>query len=464
MNRNLIHIKVFLASPTDTFEERNFIENQINRWNELIGKQDHIHLEVKRWEKDAPVTSEKEPQDIIDEVLLHDSDILIALFWTKFSSSGNPEISHTRDEIQYFLEKKKPVIFYMLTKKISPTEINPDDLKKINGYRKFLRAEGHTYREIPSKDDIENHLFKDLKYNIGRANINELAIQKSESSTSVPDKQSGKQWFENSIKGSINKYLHESGFLNLEYRRELTFSENCLLWQAKGDNFTQVHLESSKRAREDAFNEKYGHYDYSKDLRSKHAGVWYRPITQAIEQHFSEFEKIQVIGVASNDGTELSEIFDGFKKPVKISVLDFSAAAIAKGRKKHPEFEFIHGNMEGCTLRRGSYDLYLNLRSIHSSGVDIRQTLPECLRILKPGGTCVISVSDGYLIGDEKSGELIEQRGMFDNRNKVFLIDKTRVIAEKIFSKLVDFGFVDVELHSGKAEMFIIGKNPKVAE
>jgi hypothetical protein len=69
----------------------------------------------------------------------------------------------------------------------------------------------------------------------------------------------------------------------------------------------------------------------------------------------------------------------------------------------------------------------------------------------------IISVSDGYIVEDERGTER-EQRGMFDTRNKVFVADRPRAIAEKVFAKLLDFGFTDVEIHSGKTEIFLVSK------
>lgn len=462
MTRKFSHYDLFLASPTDTSVERDLIESLVNDWNESKGKDRAVRIEVKRWENDAPVGSDAEPQDIIDETILDGSDLMVSLFWTKFASSDNPDISYTRHEIQIFLEKRKPVILYVLTKPIALDKVNGADLDKIKEYKKYFQKEGHTYAVVSSDEELKKRFNRDLEYNLDRIEkLKGKKVAPARIVRHIPDSAAG-QWFEHSIKGYIDKYLSDMGFSKLHYRRELTYSENCLLWQAEGDDFSHVHLESTNRAREEAFNEKYGNYDYSKDLRSRYTDEWFIPITSVLNRVFAMKGKdsLSVLGVASNDGSELDQIFSSSGIQADVSVLDFSSDAIENGKKKHPSFKYFHGNMEGSPLKRNSYDVYLNLRSVHSSGVDMRQTVPESLRLLKPGGACVFSVSDGYLVEDEKTGELIEQRGMFDNRNKVFLIDKPRQIAEKIIGKMIDFGFVNVEFHSGKAEVFVIGFHP----
>jgi SAM-dependent methyltransferase len=459
MAKHLRVIEVFIASPSDTRLQRDKIESLINQWNALEGERTSIRLEPRRWERHAPVGSGETPQEIIDRELLHRSDMMIAIFWTKFLSTTGQAISHTENEIRYFLDRKRPVILYVLETPVKPSEVNGDDLNKIKDYRRHLQDEGHTYALVDSTEDIEARFFRDIELNLRKITSEAKSAadktERTEKRESANDT-SGTEWFEHSIKGYFDEYLMRNGFSGLEYRRELTFFENCLLWEAKENDFTQVHSDQTKSAREAAFNAKYGNYNYAKDLRDRYK-YWFKPVEFALDR-FRNVGEVRVLGVASNDGTELAEIAAAYPQSrFKFSVVDLSIDAIARGQSKYPEFNFYRGNMESMPVRRDSYDLYLNLRSIHSSGVDIRQTLASCVRSLKPGGMAIISVSDGYIVEDERGTER-EQRGMFDTRNKVFVADRPRAIAEKVFAKLLDFGFTDVEIHSGKTEIFLVSK------
>ena len=112
--------------------------------------------------------------------------------------------------------------------------------------------------------------------------------------------------------------------------------------------------------------------------------------------------------------------------------------------------------MEETTLEKETFDVYLNLRSIHSSGVDIRMTLAECFRLLKPNGIAIISVSNGYLTPNPlRQTEFVETLGMYDNRIGTFTTDKPYDLANKIRMKLDNYGFKSVEVHTGPTEIFI---------
>ena len=162
-----------------------------------------------------------------------------------------------------------------------------------------------------------------------------------------------------------------------------------------------------------------------------------------------------MLGVASNNGIELKQIFKKYPKST-LSVLDLSEVAIKNGQKSFSSIKYLRGNMEDCTIINSSIDVYLNLRSIHSSGVDIRMTLTEFHRLLKPNGISIFSVSNGYLTPNEiRKEELVETKGMYDNRIEAFSTEKPYELANKIRFKLDNYGFRLIEIHTGETEIFI---------
>lgn len=210
------------------------------------------------------------------------------------------------------------------------------------------------------------------------------------------------------------------------------------------------------RAREEAFSAKYGSYDYETDLRANYKDSWHEVLQELLKNSKKDADKkLKVIGMASNTGVELKQIFSKHKN-VDLSVLDLSEVAIKKGKELYPDVSFYKGNMEECTLPKAEFDVYLNLRSIHSSGVDIRATLSECTRLLKSNGLAIISVSNGYLTPNPvRESELLETVGMYDNRINAFSIDKPYELSNKIRMKLDYYGFHSIEIHTGPTEIFV---------
>ncbi len=454
-------IKVFIASPGDTNEERELIHTLIEEWNSMYREDEkNIELKVVRWEKDLAMRSNIRIQDAIIEDLLADSDILTGFFSTKFGSPTNKAESGTLEEIEYSLTNNKPVLMYFLEKHIPPSEFikMEDQIKQINSFKEKYRN-SNIYRDIESTklDSFRKFFFMDINRTIKSL----MASQKNKNDSGKVEIEkdiADKKWYKNSIKDLIESKLLEYDLI-LRYKREITFTENVDLWRSFADTRHSEIDRKIKRARVEAFNIKYGKYDYELDLRENYKESWYLPIISFLNNENYTLDKtFNVLGIASNNGLELTQIFKEYIN-ANLSVLDLSNVAIESGKKLFRNIKFISENMEDCTINNSSIDVYINLRSIHSSGVDIRSTLLECHRILKPNGIAIISVSNGYLTQNEiGKDEFVETIGMYDTRVEAFSIDKPYDLINKIRVKMDDYGFRFTEIHTGKTEIFIKGK------
>jgi SAM-dependent methyltransferase len=456
--KNTTVIKVFIASPGDTLSERDLIQKHIEEWNSTYGDDDrNIQLQIVRWEKDLAIRSNISPQNAINEDLLQDCDILTGIFWTKFGSPTENSESGTLEEIEYFLKNNKPVLMYFLDKPIKSSEVTKiaDGVRKIEEFKKTYQ-EKNIYRttDLSSQDIFRTMFIKDLNRSVKGLLNSKNSTLPTNNADGIIEKDD-KRWYKASIKKLIESKLAELN-LPLAYRREISFDENLKLWRTSVEARHPQILHKITQAREEAFNIKYGNYDYEKDLREKYITTWYKPILSILKNHNIKNDiEFSVLGVASNNGLELFQVFKDYPK-ANISVLDLSDVAIKSGQMKYKNIKYIAGNMEDCTLEKSSYDVYLNLRSIHSSGVDIRMTLAECYRILKPNGIAIISVSNGYLTPNEiRKDELVETNGMYDNRIEAFSTDKPYELINKIRVKLDNYGFRFIEIHTGETEIFI---------
>ena len=83
-------------------------------------------------------------------------------------------------------------------------------------------------------------------------------------------------------------------------------------------------------------------------------------------------------------------------------------------------------------------------------------TVAECLKVLKPGGVAIISVSNGYLTSDSNNlGDFKEVTGMYDSGTNTFSSQKPYNLAGKIRSYLERCGFRNCSITTGKSEIFI---------
>ena len=463
--KQITSLNVFIASPGDTKDERDFIERTIIKWNRIHGGRDNIELKPKRWEKDAPATSHVNGQELINNEILSECDILVGMFWTRFGSPTNKEESGTQEEIKNFLDANKRVILYFLDKEIRPNQVDHNELAKIKEFKNYYKDKG-LYKEIPNMEDFEDKLIEDLSFNVNKVLKNECVSnypQNEQSITPVSDDYKNnlndqkQPWYTVSISNLINDFMENKGYSGYKFKRELTLGENLIRWKENQvASFDQL-AKSAEKALCYAFDEKYGLYDYSFDLRKKYHDSWHEHAKDLIDDKFNSSKDLKVIGVGANYGLELIEIF-GEDTTHKLEVLDISPKVLERGKERFKQIQFHEGRMEENQLPSSNYDVYLNLRSIHLRGADMSMAIGESYRCLKPKGLAIISVSNGYLeTVKEANNKVREKKGLYNNVTSKFEEKTAYDLAQRIQEKMIAYGYTDVEWCSGPTEVFIYG-------
>ncbi|HDR7417807.1 TPA: hypothetical protein QCX17_002241 [Bacillus cereus] len=118
----------------------------------------NVILLPSRWEEDVvPAYRGHDPQQIINEQMVNKCDILIGVFWTKF---GTPTFNHssgTLEEINIFIEQGKEVMVYFVEKGIPRKDINHEEIKKVDEYKKEYGQKGiYSSYDI---EEIKKHLY-----------------------------------------------------------------------------------------------------------------------------------------------------------------------------------------------------------------------------------------------------------------------------------------------------------------
>src|ERR1700735_746659 len=120
----------------------------------------------------------------------------------------------------------------------------------------------------------------------------------------------------------------------------------------------------------DVLNDKYGAFDYSKDARSVvtagELGVTLAALINKIPREV-EAGRLSVLIAGANSGTEVIA-FEGFD----ITALDLSDIALKKIGEKYPEVKTVQGDIQSLPFPDKAFDLYVCLRAIHSSNLDIQ--------------------------------------------------------------------------------------------
>jgi hypothetical protein len=88
-------LKVMIASPGDVAAERQSVREIVYQWNDVNSQDRALVLLPTAWETNAAPAMGSRAQEIINQQLLRDADLLIAMFWTRIGTSTGAAVSGT---------------------------------------------------------------------------------------------------------------------------------------------------------------------------------------------------------------------------------------------------------------------------------------------------------------------------------------------------------------------------------
>jgi hypothetical protein len=166
-------INIAIASPSDVQEERNAVREIFDRWNETHNEG---FLHPKMWESSSVPTMGDHPQHILNPRLVDNSDLLIAIFWSKLGTPTPTADSGTVEEIREFIKKKGAgrVMLYFCTRPL-PNKIDPSELARLRDFQAQMQSQG-VYQEYEAVNDFERDLYFHLDQKVNELLTNQLPI------------------------------------------------------------------------------------------------------------------------------------------------------------------------------------------------------------------------------------------------------------------------------------------------
>lgn len=460
--KKIIEYKIFISSPSDLGDERAIVEKTVSNYN----RYDNIKLTPVLWEESMPVSSGVSPQEMINNELLGNSDLLIALFGSKFGSPTDNYESGTVEEIEQFIISGKKVVLYFITDKDkrNPSDLTPKDLSELTKIAQFKErySSGNIYKSIKASE-LKDQLIKDLNYHVsifkksseyksGVMDKSKNIIETEQVDLADKSEYKGNWWADDSIAAFINEFLIEKG-LGEKYLPDLTFYENTQLIKDCGIFTESTIINILNQAKAYAFNKKYGNYDYSNDLRKKYP-KWSQKVKAKIDELLDgQTTNKNILGIGSNYGIELQEIF-GDESKNSFTILDISKDAISRGKKQFT-YEFIEADMETVYPTTKKFDICLCLRTIQSRGAFRQNVIIQMHKALNSGGIILVSIPNGYVDINNDNKAI---KGLYDHRSKLVQERRPQTLANKILNKLQDYNYDNTGIETLETEILIWGK------
>ena len=200
-----------------------------------------------------------------------------------------------------------------------------------------------------------------------------------------------------------------------------------------------------------AFNNKYGAYNYSDDTRSFDT-QWQSNFATFYQAAFGlPMPTINILNVGVGSGHEATALFSKCKQ---ITFVDIAADGLNNVKQSIPSATTIVANADRLVLLDdNSYDLYVSLRTYNSSFFNIKGALSEAHRVLKPNATIIISVANGFLSPEQHRiipGLIIPGTEFVD----IYRGLDTAKIIETTFTQI---GFTNIHVFPTNSEIYLSG-------
>lgn len=258
-------------------------------------------------------------------------------------------------------------------------------------------------------------------------------------------------YHENRISNLVIEKLTQKGLKITKKELNLYKNRNALI-QYISDCFRLEHAEAKilvNEAISEAFNKKYGTYQYSNDTRSldtewrqKFEDLFYMVVNHKIEDS-------TIINVGVGGGHEASRLFSECKD---ITFVDVAIDGLLQVQNTIPTARIVNASADDLVVVENDYyDVYVSLRTYNSSFFDIAKAITEARRILKANASIIVSVANGFLCSEKKCiipGLLVPGTEFVDIYRG---IDTTKLIKKEY----IQAGFKDVRLYPTNTEIYL---------
>lgn len=160
-------IKVMIASPNDVETERRIARDVILEWNYVNSEDKALVLMPVSWETHSSPSIEDRPQEIVNKQILKNSDLLIAIFWTRIGTPTGEFASGTVEEIMEHIEAGKPAMVYFSSAPVVPDSIDDEQYSELKKFLADLRGKG-LVESFESVSDFKDKLTRQLAHTVIR--------------------------------------------------------------------------------------------------------------------------------------------------------------------------------------------------------------------------------------------------------------------------------------------------------
>jgi len=161
MNPKMALVKLTICGPSDVEREVGAAQEVIYDWNRQHGEANGFWVKHQHWSSDAHPSLAGRAQSVINHQLIDDSDILVAIFWSRLGTPTGVADSGTQEEILRGVRLGKKVLVYFSRLEPLPADADAEQIDRLDGFRQDLQAKGLCWSftsRAQFRKDFTNHL------------------------------------------------------------------------------------------------------------------------------------------------------------------------------------------------------------------------------------------------------------------------------------------------------------------
>ena len=135
-------VKLTFCGPSDVTKELELARAVIDQWNLRHGEARGFWVKIQHWSTDCHPAIGERTQAVVNDQIIDDSDVLVAIFWSRFGSPTGTHASGTEEEIQRGIRLGKKVMVYFSDLEPMPKDADERQVQRIWSFRQELRPKG----------------------------------------------------------------------------------------------------------------------------------------------------------------------------------------------------------------------------------------------------------------------------------------------------------------------------------
>ena len=160
-------ITLMIASPGDVVLERVIARDIAYEWNAIHSRTRSQVLIPVGWETHSIPAMSDRPQALINDQVLKDADILVAVFWTRLGSSTGKAVSGTVEEIEEHISTGRPVLIYFSRTPVTLDSVDAQQYASLTNFRESPKSRG-LYQDFDDASDFQAKFSRHLSKTINK--------------------------------------------------------------------------------------------------------------------------------------------------------------------------------------------------------------------------------------------------------------------------------------------------------